>query len=114
MALADGTVLDYDFLVIATGAKLAWDAVPGLGPKGYSHSIFTPPDAEKTYEAYKKFLENPGPVVIGAVPGASCMGAATNTSLTLTIRFVKPVNVTRLALPGSRPNPSWATLALAA
>ncbi|MCX7912587.1 MAG: hypothetical protein N2506_06480, partial [Dehalococcoidales bacterium] len=44
--LADGTVLDYDFLVIATGAKLAWDAVPGLGPKGYSHSIFTPPDAD--------------------------------------------------------------------
>lgn len=73
--LADGTVIDYDFLVIATGAKLAWDVVPGLGPKGYSHSIFTPPDAENTYEAYKKFLENPGPVVIGAVPGASCMGA---------------------------------------
>lgn len=73
--LADGTVVDYDFLVIATGAKLAWEAVPGLGPKGYSHSIFTPPDAEKTYEAYKQFLQDPGPVVIGAVPGASCMGA---------------------------------------
>ncbi len=73
--LADGTTLNYDFLLVATGARLAWEAVPGLGPQGYSHSIFTPTDAEKTYEAYKKFLENPGPVVIGAVPGASCMGA---------------------------------------
>ncbi len=73
--LADGAVLDYDFLVIAAGARLVWDSVPGLGPDGYSHSIFTPPDAEKTYQAYQKFLQNPGPVVIGAVPGASCMGA---------------------------------------
>jgi len=32
--LADGTVIDYDFLVIATGAKLAWEAVPGLGLTG--------------------------------------------------------------------------------
>lgn len=73
--LADGTVLDYNFLIIATGARLVWDAVPGLGPEGYSHSIFTPPDANKAYQAYQKFLKNPGPVVIGAVPGASCMGA---------------------------------------
>lgn len=73
--LANGTALAYDFLVIATGARLVWDAIPGLGPKGFSHSIFTPADAEKTYEAYRLFLQDPGPVVIGAVPGASCMGA---------------------------------------
>ncbi len=65
----------YDFLIVATGASLAWDAIPGLGPKAHSHSIFTPPDAEKTYEAWKAFTEDPGPAVIGAVPGASCMGA---------------------------------------
>lgn len=75
VTLADGSVLDYDFLVVATGAKLDWEAVPGLGPKGHSHSIFTPPDAEQTYRAFQRYLENPGPVVIGAVPGASCMGA---------------------------------------
>ncbi|MDX2005893.1 MAG: FAD-dependent oxidoreductase [Meiothermus sp.] len=75
VTLADGSVLDYDFLVVATGAKLDWEAVAGLGPKGYSHSIFTPPDAEQTYGAFQRYLENPGPVVIGAVPGASCMGA---------------------------------------
>jgi len=65
----------YDFLIVATGASLAWDAVPGLGPKHHSHSIFTPPDAERTFGAWKTFIEEPGPAVIGAVPGASCMGA---------------------------------------
>ena len=65
----------YDFLIVATGAELVWDSVSGLGPKRYSHSIFTPSDAVATYNAFQKFLENPGPAVIGAVPGASCMGA---------------------------------------
>jgi len=73
--LASGRSLAYDYLVVATGAELAWDAVPGLGPKENSRSIFTPPDAEATYEAWKAFVQDPGPVVVGAVPGASCMGA---------------------------------------
>ncbi len=66
---------DYDFLIIATGAELVWDSIPGVGPAGFTHSIFTPPDAEATYEAFKEFVKDPGPAVIGAVPGASCMGA---------------------------------------
>lgn len=65
----------YDYLIIATGAALAWDTVPGVNPKLNTHSIFTPPDAEKTYEEFQEFVKNPGPAVIGAVPGASCMGA---------------------------------------
>jgi sulfide:quinone oxidoreductase len=72
---ASGRELSYDFLIIATGAELVWDSVPGLGPKAHTHSIFTPPDAEDTYRAFQRFLEAPGPAVIGAVPGASCMGA---------------------------------------
>lgn len=72
---ASGRELPYDFLIVATGAELAWDAVPGLGPKGFTHSIFTPPDAEAAYAAFQRFLKTPGPAVIGAVPGASCMGA---------------------------------------
>jgi len=35
--LADGRVLDYDYLVIATGPKLAFDEVEGLGPQGHTH-----------------------------------------------------------------------------
>ena len=60
---------------VATGASLVWDAIPGLGPAANSHSIFTPQDAERTYAEFQKFVEDPGPAVIGAVPGASCMGA---------------------------------------
>jgi sulfide:quinone oxidoreductase len=32
--------------------------------------------AEKTFAAYEAFLQNPGPVVVGAMPGASCFGPA--------------------------------------
>lgn len=72
---SSGKSLRYDHLVIASGAELAWDTVPGLGPKANSHSIFTPPDAERTFAAWEEFVKDPGPVVVGAVPGASCMGA---------------------------------------
>jgi len=38
--LGDGSSLRYDYLVIATGPKLAFDEVPGLGPlSGYTQSI---------------------------------------------------------------------------
>lgn len=72
---ASGRAVHYDYLVIATGAELVWDSIPGLGPKQFTHSIFTPPDATATYAAFQKFVAHPGPAVIGAVPGASCMGA---------------------------------------
>ncbi|HUX41654.1 MAG TPA: FAD-dependent oxidoreductase [Rectinemataceae bacterium] len=70
-----GKEIAYDELVLATGANLKWEAVPGLGPNGHSRSIFTPAHATATYEAWKEFVKNPGPAVVGAVPGASCMGA---------------------------------------
>lgn len=67
----------YDFLVIATGPKLNYQAIPGLGPKhGFTQSIFSWPDAEQARRAFERFLEKPGPVVVGAVQGASCFGAA--------------------------------------
>jgi sulfide:quinone oxidoreductase len=84
---ASGRELSYDFLVIATGAELVWNSVPGLGPAKFCHSIFTPRDAEATYEAFGTFLNAPGPAVIGAVPGASCMGAGYETCLTSTGTF---------------------------
>lgn len=31
--------MDYDYLVVATGPKLAFDEVPGLGPQGYTASV---------------------------------------------------------------------------
>ena len=39
--LVDGRVVDYEYLVIATGPKLAFEEVDGLGPRGYTHSVCT-------------------------------------------------------------------------
>jgi sulfide:quinone oxidoreductase len=73
----DGTTLDYDYLLIATGPKLAFDEVPGAGPHGgYSQSVCTTPHAQKAWESYEAFLANPGPIVVGAFAGASCFGPA--------------------------------------
>ncbi|MBS1152203.1 MAG: sqr [Myxococcaceae bacterium] len=62
----------YDFLVIATGAKPNYGAVPGLGPRGYTQSIMTLAEAEQARGAFETFLKAPGPVVIGDVQDSSC------------------------------------------
>lgn len=73
----DNQVLNYDHLVIATGPALNFAAVRGLGPEnGYTHSICTGSHALKCATAWDTFLKNPGPIVIGAAPGASCFGPA--------------------------------------
>lgn len=74
--MANGDGLDYDYLVITTGPKLAFDEIPGLGPKAHTHSICTLSHAESTYEDYKKLVADPGPAVVGAVQMASCFGPA--------------------------------------
>ncbi|MGO9058252.1 MAG: NAD(P)/FAD-dependent oxidoreductase, partial [Candidatus Binataceae bacterium] len=67
----------YDFLLVATGPKPDYAMLPGLGPEGgYTSSICNIEHAEKTGQAWKKLLADPGPVVIGATQGASCFGAA--------------------------------------
>ena len=76
LELADGQSVDYDYLVLATGPELAFDEIPGLGPEGHTQSVCTTPHASHASEAYERFLENPGPVVVGAVQGASCFGPA--------------------------------------
>lgn len=76
LTLANDEVVNYDYLVIATGPKLAFDEVPGAGPQGHTHSICTTDHAEKAWSDYQKFLVEPGPMVIGAMAGASCFGPA--------------------------------------
>ena len=67
----------YDYLVIATGHRSANESVPGLGPfDGPGHSLMSPPEAQEAREALGVFLENPGPIVVGCAPGASCIGPA--------------------------------------
>lgn len=72
-----GQDLEYDFLVIATGHRSANEAVPGLGPfDGPGHSLMSPREAMEAGEAWQRFLDDPGPMVIGSAPGASCLGPA--------------------------------------
>ncbi len=74
--LGDGSSIPYDYLVIATGPELAFDEIPGLGPQGFTQSICHVDHASRAKEAFEKLAANPGPVVIGAVQGASCFGPA--------------------------------------
>ena len=68
--------IDYDYLVIATGYRNRFDVIPGLGPDGNAHTITTMEDAIHAGEGWRRFLEDPGDVVIGATQGAGCFGAA--------------------------------------
>lgn len=74
--LGDGSSIDYDYLVVATGPELAFDEIPGLGPQGYTQSVCHVDHATKAKEAFEQLAAKPGPVVIGAVQGASCFGPA--------------------------------------
>jgi len=77
LELNDGQSLAYDYLVIATGPELAFDEVEGLGPHGgFTQSICHVDHAEKAAAAFEAFVQNPGPIVVGAVQGASCYGPA--------------------------------------
>lgn len=71
-----GTRRPYDYLVIATGPKLDYGDVKGLGPDGFTQSIFSWDHAERARQAFEQFVQDPGPVVVGGVQGASCFGAA--------------------------------------
>lgn len=74
--LNDGTSLAYDYLVIATGPGLAFDEVEGLGPAGHTVSICQTDHAAAAAGAFDRLAAEPGPVIIGAAPGASCFGPA--------------------------------------
>jgi len=76
LELADGSRLAYDYLIITTGPKLSFDEVPGAGPEGHTQSICKVDHAERAWAEYQQFLQDPGPAVIGAMPGASCFGPA--------------------------------------
>ena len=76
LTLSTGNKVSYDYLVITTGPKLAFEEVPGLGPAAFTQSVCTQAHALQAWEAYQRFVQNPGPIVVGAAAGASCFGPA--------------------------------------
>lgn len=70
--LANGQTLKYDYLLIATGVEGNFDEMPGLA--AYTHSVLHIEQAEKAHAAYREFVKNPGPIVVGAMQGSSVLG----------------------------------------
>lgn len=69
-----GAVHPYDYLVVATGYRNDDDVVPGFTENALT--ITTLPEAERAGVAWRRFLEDPGDVVVAATQGAGCFGAA--------------------------------------
>ena len=77
LKLANGNTEAYDYLVICTGPKLNFAAVEGAGPHGgFTQSICSLDHAEHCHDNVKALIAEPGHVIIGAMPGASCFGPA--------------------------------------
>ena len=77
ITLADGQTLSYDYLVLCTGPDLAFDEIPGAGPEaGGTVSVCTLSHAEHCRDNVKALVAEPGSVIVGAMPGASCFGPA--------------------------------------
>ena len=74
--LGDGSSMAYDYLVIATGPELAFDEIEGLGPERNTQSICDVDHATGANAQWEEFCRDPGPIVVGAVQGASCYGPA--------------------------------------
>jgi sulfide:quinone oxidoreductase len=76
------SVLEYDFLINATGPKLNFAATPGLGPDGYTASVCTPGHAIDAAAQLRDVIAKlksgqPQTLVIGVGHGTcTCEGAA--------------------------------------
>lgn len=87
---SSGDSISYDRLMLATGPRLAFEKVPGLGPEGgFTQSVCNMDHALSTRGAWERFLENPGPVVIGTAQGGSCFGASYEFLLNTKYRIQK-------------------------
>jgi len=76
LELEDGSIVPYDYLIIATGPELAFDEIEGFGPNGFTESVCHVDHALKASVSFEEFCKNPKPIVTGAVQGASCFGPA--------------------------------------
>jgi len=76
------TNIEYDYLINATGPRLNFNATPGLGPDGYSHSVCTSDHAFQTAQELSKLIHEmksgqKKTFVVGTGHGlCTCEGAA--------------------------------------
>ena len=81
VGLSTGDSVSYDYLIIATGPDLAFDEIEGFGPEGHTSSVCDVDHATTGSEKWETFCKDPGPIVVGAVQGASCYGPAYETAM---------------------------------
>lgn len=87
---AGGEEIAFDRLLLATGPRLAFEKVPGLGPlDGHTQSVCNLEHALMARDAWQRFLANPGPVVVGTAQGGSCFGASYEFLLNVRHRIEK-------------------------
>jgi sulfide:quinone oxidoreductase len=79
LLLQSGQTSAYDFLVIATGPKLAFEEVPGLGPSGFTQSVCTQEHAAHAFENYRTFIEHPGRSSSAPRPARAASAPRTNS-----------------------------------
>jgi len=76
LTLNNNDKISYDYLIITTGPRLAFEEVEGSGPEANTQSICSLPHAETAYDDFEKLAADPGPAIVGAMPFASCFGPA--------------------------------------
>ena len=80
----DDGEMQYDRLIIATGGRPNTAAIPGLAGEFQSaHWIVGEESAVEARESLRRLFDNPGPVVIGAAPGASYFSGVYELALAL-------------------------------
>ena len=114
LVLNDDSRHAYDYLVITTGPKLAFDEVPGAGPAGHTHSICTVDHAEQTWADYQAFLKTRGQPSLA--PCRALLALARPTSLhSSSAKTCSAANcATKCPSPISAPSPMSATWVWAA
>src|SRR5438128_1913843 len=77
VVLAQYKEIPYDYLLIATGPRADGVAIPGVaGQFNATESIWTEQTAVEAAHSLERFLDAPGPAVIGLAQGARYLNAA--------------------------------------
>jgi sulfide:quinone oxidoreductase len=96
----------YDYLVLATGARPEFDAGSGLDPNtGFVQSILTWDDACRARVAFDLLVRKPGPIVVGALPNASCLDMVYEFLFTLVHQLPKRGLASRAPITFVTPEP---------